>query len=187
MQKPFIGFLFVFTLLLSSAKAAIFSGYLKTKHAKVIAYCNLRAISDTGETREFTTGRSGDFSVGLGSGAWSILADSDQIRNWGFSQMDGVTVAITGDIDVVKNLNLFASEPLQLPSLVFSRPDSQTWIFSVHGQGGTRVRIYSSTDMVTWTLYNSVAIGTTGQTIVSSNSSHIYIPRIFFKATASSE
>jgi hypothetical protein len=187
MQKPTIACLLVLTLLLSCAGAATFSGYLKTKHAIAIAYCKLRANSDTGETREFTTGRGGAYTVDLGNGVWSILADSDQIREWGFSQMDGVTIVITGDMNVVKNLTLFASEPLQMPSLTFSRPDPRIWKHSIKGQGGTIVRIYSSIDMVTWTPYNAVAIGTTGVDLSASADSHIYYSRIFFRASASSE
>lgn len=184
-----IGFLLALfiTLMPSTARAATFSGYLKTKHAKVIASCNLRAISDLGETREFTTGRSGEFSVDLGNGTWSILADLDQIQDWGFSQMDGVSITITGNMDVVRNLTLFASEPLRMPSLAFSRPDPKTWKFTVNGQGGTVVSIYSSTDLKTWTLYSSVAIGTTGQGISSSTTGNSYVPRIYFRAAASSE
>jgi hypothetical protein len=187
MQKSAIAFLLVLTLFLSSAEAATFSGYLKTKHAIAIAYCKLRANSDTGETREFTTGRAGEYTVDLGNGVWSILADSDQILKWGFSQMDGVTIVITGDMNVVKNLTLFASEPLQTPSLTFSRPDPKIWKLSIKGQGGTIVRIYSSKDLVTWTFYNSVAIGPTGVTLSVSTTSHIYVSRIFFRAAASSE
>jgi hypothetical protein len=187
MQKPAIACLGVLMLLLSSAGAATFSGYLKTKHAIAIAFCDLRANSDTGEAREFTTGRGGAFSVELGNGVWSILADSDQIRKWGYTQMDGVAIAVTGDMNVVKNLTLFASEPLQTPSLIFSRPDPKIWKLSVKGQGGTIVKIYSSRDMVTWTPYNAVAIGTSGVTLSDSSDSHMYFSRIFFKASASTE
>jgi len=187
MQKPAIAFLLILSLLLSSAGATTLSGYLKTKHSIALASCKLRANSDTGETREFTTDRGGAYTVDLGNGVWSILADSDQIRVWGFSQMDGVAIEITGDMNVVKNLTLFASEPLQTPSLTFARPDSKTWQLSIKGQGGTTVKIYSSIDMVTWTPYNAVALGTTGITLSDSTSSHIYYSRIFFRATASSE
>jgi hypothetical protein len=171
----------------SVLEAAIFSGSLKTKHRKSIAFCKLTARPETGSDVQFDSDRSGNFSVELGEGEWTLSADVEQIQAWGFSQMNGVSIAITGDMNVTNNLTLFASEPLQTPSLAFSRPDSRTWKFSVNGQGGTIVKIYSSTDMVTWTPYNAVAIGTTGVSISTATDSHKYVSSIYFRATASSE
>jgi hypothetical protein len=171
----------------SVSEASIFTGSLKTKHGKAIAFCKLTAQPVTGSNVQFESDRSGNFSAELGAGQWTLSADVEQIQAWGFSQMVGVSILITGEMNVYKELILFASEPLQAPSLGFTRPDSRTWKFSVNGQGGTIVKIYSSTDMLTWTPYNTVAIGTTGVTISSSTDSHKYITRIFFKATASTE
>lgn len=171
----------------SASEAATFSGSLKTKQGVSIAFCKLIAQPATGSAVPFESDRSGNFSVDLGDGEWSLSADTEQIQSWGFAQMDGVAVAITGGMNVVKNLTLFASEPLQMPSLTFTRPDPRTWKFSVKGQGGTIVRIYSSTDLVTWTPYNSYAIGTSGRSVSTSMDSHMAVPLIYFRATATTE
>ncbi len=170
----------------SVSEAAIFSGTLKTKHGTAIAFCRLNAQPATGSAVEFDSDRSGNFSVILGQGEWTLSADAQQIQAWGFSQMTGITISIIGDGSVTNNLVLFADMPLRTPVFTFSRSSAGALSFTVKGQGGTMATIYSSTDLVTWSPYYSRAIATTGFSYSVGNPPGFF-PRRYFRVGASND
>lgn len=167
--------------------ATTFSGSLETKQEAVVAFCTLNAQKmGSEESVQFQTSRSGGFSVELTEGTWTVTADVTQIEAWGFSQLEGITVPMTGSTPASMKIILHASQPLRIPTLKFNRTAGGTMSFVVNGQGGTRVTIYSSTDMKNWTSYYSRPITTTGYSYSVTNKSDRHRKR-YFKASASTD
>jgi hypothetical protein len=165
-----------------------YSGTLKTKQGRFLADMILQATREgTGEVVSFVVTRTGTFSAELSDGTWAITADSAALAKLGLAPFPGASVTMSGGGNQSANLVLHATEPLWTPTMEFSRSTTGTLTFKIKGQAGTRVTIYSSTDLNTWSTFDSITVASTlGHTLTFGNPPGNYTKR-YFKAVATTD
>ncbi|MEX2607607.1 MAG: carboxypeptidase-like regulatory domain-containing protein [Kiritimatiellia bacterium] len=177
----------LFSLLLPRVFAKEFSGSVRNKFNNFIGYTSLVATKDvTGEQIAFAADRGGDFSVTLSEGTWTITADKDQISEWGYASLEDYQIIIEEGIPLTQNIILYARTPLEPPHLIINfniKDKSITYILK--GQGGTRMTIFKSTDLDSWTPIYSRATAK-GQLSYGTSYSYSLSP-VFFKIVSSTE
>jgi hypothetical protein len=163
-----------------------YSGTLKTKQGLALADMTLQATREgTGEVVSFVVSRTGDFSATLSDGTWTITADPADLAKLGLAPFPNASITMSGGGSQNASLVLHATEPLWTPKLEFSRSVSGTLVFKIKGQAGTRVKIYSSTDLKEWTSFESYPI-LTGYTRTIGNPPGNYTRR-YFKAVSTTD
>jgi hypothetical protein len=181
-------FLSIICLLTHILGAATFSGVVENKFGQFIGFTALTATKQsTGEVVDFEGSRNGSFSVELLNGTWTITADTQQIAEWGYGPLDTYEIEIDGS-DILQNIILLASEPLQTPSISFELDlEADRITYKVKGQGGTRVTLYASSNLQTWSPIMSSTVRATGSGFTSTTPNNFSSYKMFFKVVATTE
>ena len=147
--------------LAGTSHAATVSGMITNRHGFGIGYCDLTATQagNPASTVSDTTSRQGAYELVLDEGTWTIEVDPVQLNEWGY-QPFSTEIEVTETNPLTLNMLPLPIEPPIQPTLSIRVTDSifpneDLFHLLVDGGGDRVFRVERSTNLITWSYYDS--------------------------------